>query len=181
VFSVPSGPEPGTEHGHHLLGSHHHRLKGQYNTSPAVSQRQLTPDNDWHFLLMPLLPPTAQCLPRSPNVQIQTVLGLWIRVLKLWHQFPEDTTCTGAAILHADGLIRGRDDIASVSSRLGRQEAVIANRRSAIGDAEPLCHVGNLWVNESGEGASLGASCEVVAVAVAMVAPAFASTPAWIG
>jgi len=54
---------------------------------------------------------------------------------------------------------------------------LVADGWSAIGDAEPLCHVRNVWVDEAGEGACFGAGCEFVAVVV----PAFASASAWVG
>ena len=122
---------------------------------------------------MSLSDPTSNRLPRSPDVEIQAILSLRIGVLELRYDFPEDTW-TRPTVLHADGFVLCRGDITSITSRLRRQKPLVANRRSAIGDAEPLRHVRNLRVDEAGEGASSRASREIVAV----MTPAFSSPSA---
>ena len=54
---------------------------------------------------------------------------------------------------------------------------MVADGRSAVGDAEPLLDVGDVRVDEAGEGACFGVGGEVVGVVV----PAFAFASAWVG
>jgi hypothetical protein len=170
AFVVPNGQGLDTERVLRPLGIHHHRLKTATRISSAKQKEscsRLTPDNDRHLLQMFRPPPLPNRFSRSPDVQIQTVFGLWVLVLELWHKRPKDATTRqirrAAACLHTDRFVLRSGDITSMRCGLGWEEALVASGRSTVGDSEPLGHIGHFWVDETGEGAGVSSGFEMVA------------------
>lgn len=126
----------------------------------------LTPDYHGHLLFLSkrLATRTFRFF-RPPDVQIQTILILGIRVLEFRDQIPKDAT-SRSSVLSADGLVRLGVRVSSVRGRLGRHEAFPAHGRGAKGDTEPLLDVGDGGVDEAREGAACRGDGEVAGVRV---------------
>jgi hypothetical protein len=95
---------------------------------------------------------------RRPNVQVQTILGLRICVLKFWHKCPEDTRSV-VTVLDADGLVRSCQmrTASMVGCFNGGLKAEVGSGRSAEGNAVPLVDSREGGVYE----ASVGTACGV--------------------
>ena len=97
---------------------------------------------------------------RRPDIQIQTVLTLRVRVLELRHQLPVHA-CPIAAVLHADGLIGLCVSDAVVGGAKRGHEAKGADGGLGEGDAEPLRDEGGVGgVDEARVGAGGGGDGE---------------------
>lgn len=98
--------------------------------------------------------------PWRPDVQIQTVFRLRIRVLKLGDQRPEDARgCV--AVLQADGRVAGGvvRAVGLVGRFYCRAEAEVVDWGSPEGDAVPLVDVGEGLVDEACVRAGGGVHC----------------------
>lgn len=101
----------------------------------------------------------------TPDVKVQAILTLGVRVLELGHNVPKDARFV-AAVLHANWLVRCRvKSNPVVDGFLRRHEPQRSHGWAAVWDTKPLVHIRDHRVDQASVYTACGFDCEALASA----------------